>query len=255
MRIRIVTLFPEVFAAPVSTGIVGRAVAMGLVDFGCVNPRDFTADRHRTVDDTPYGGGAGMVLKAPPFVDAVESVAGAGNPRAVPVVLLSPQGERFTQARAHEMAGWDEFVLVCGRYKAIDERFRALCVTHEMSVGDYVLSGGEPAANVILDAVVRLLPGALGDEDSAETDSFGTDGAGPLDCGYYTRPPEYRGLVVPEILISGHHARIEEWRRHDAEERTRARRPDLAAKPATHRVTPPREAGEEPLRVPRRRTE
>jgi len=248
-------LFPEVFAAPAATGIVGRAIEMGLVDFGCVNPRDFTHDRHRTVDDTPYGGGAGMVLKVPPLVDAVESVTGVANPRRVPVVLLSPQGERFTQARAHEMSGWDEFVLVCGRYKAIDERFRALAVTHEMSIGDYVLSGGEPAANVILDAVVRLLPGALGDEDSAETDSFGTDGKGPLDCGYYTRPAEYRGLAVPEILISGHHARIEEWRRHDAEERTRARRPDLAAKPAAHRVTPPRAAGEEPSRVPRRRVE
>jgi tRNA (guanine37-N1)-methyltransferase len=255
VRIRIVTLFPEVFAAPASTGIVGRAIEMGRVDFGCVNPRDFTSDRHRTVDDTPYGGGAGMVLKAPPFVEAVECVVGAGNPRAVPVVLMSPQGERFTQALAHAMSGWSEFVLVCGRYKAIDERFRALVVTHEMSTGDYVLSGGEPAANVILDAVVRLLPGALGDEDSAETDSFGTDGKGPLDCGYYTRPPEYRGLVVPEILISGHHARIEVWRRHDAEERTRARRPDLAAKSAAHRVAPPRETGAEPARAPRRRSE
>ncbi len=240
MRVHVVTLFPEWFTAPTTTGIAGRAIGLGRVQVTCVNPRDFVHDRHRTVDDTPYGGGAGMVLKAPPLVDAVESIVGAGNPRRVPVVLLSPQGERFTQAQAHAMTAWDEFVLVCGRYKAIDERFRQLVVTHELSIGDYVLSGGEPAALVVLDAVVRLVPGSLGDEDSAETDSFGTGGGGPLDCGYYTRPPVYRGLEVPEVLVSGHHALIENWRRQDAEQRTRARRPDLAATPAAHRVMPPK---------------
>ncbi len=255
MRVHVVTLFPEWFTAPTTTGIAGRAAALGRVEVLCVNPRDFVHDRHRTVDDTPYGGGAGMVLKAPPLVDAVESIVGPGNPRQVPVVLLTPQGERFTQAQAHAMAAWDEYVLVCGRYKAIDERFRQLVVTHELSIGDYVLSGGEPAALVVLDAVVRLLPGALGDEDSAATDSFGTGGGGALDCSYYTRPPVYRGLEVPEVLISGHHAHIESWRRQDADQRTRARRPDLAAMPAAHCVTPPRTAPATSPRRPRRTAE
>lgn len=232
MKVHFVSLFPEFFQAPLATTIIGRAVQRGLVEFRTVNPRDFTADRHRTVDDYAYGGGPGMILKAAPMVDAVESVTGAGNPRRLPVVLLSPQGERFDQARAAQWAAWSEWVLVCGRYKAVDERFRDLVVTHEISVGDYVLSGGEPAALVLVDAVVRLLPGALGDEDSAETDSFGAGGRAPLDCAYYTRPPEYRGLRVPEVLLSGHHAEIESWRRRNAAERTRARRPDLESPPA-----------------------
>ena len=227
MQVHIVTLFPELFTAAIGTGVVGRAAQAGLVRFDLVNPRDFTRDRHRTVDDYPYGGGAGMILKAPPLVEAVESIVEPGNPRAVPVVLLSPQGERFTQAHAAAMSRWPETVLVCGRYKAVDERFRELVVTHELSIGDYVLSGGEPAALVVIDALVRLLPGALGDEDSAQTDSFGAQGGGGLDCTYYTRPPEYRGRKVPEVLLSGHHAQIAVWRRQEAEERTRARRPDL----------------------------
>lgn len=224
MRAHLVTIVPEFFVPALATGILGRARRAGLVDVRCVNPRDFAPGRHRTVDDVPYGGGAGMVLKAPPFVEAVEACTGAGNPRRVPVLLLSPQGAPFDQARAHAMAGSPEFVLVCGRYKAIDERFRQLVVTDELSIGDYVLSGGEPAALVVLDAIVRLLPGALGDEDSAGTDSFGTDGSGGLDCGYYTRPPEYRGLLVPEVLLSGNHARIAAWRHQESEARTRARR-------------------------------
>lgn len=242
MRVHLVTLFPEFFAVPLQTAIVGRAVQAGLVEFGVVNPRDFTHDRHRTVDDYPYGGGAGMILKAPPLVDAVESLVGAGNPRRVPVVLLSPQGERFAQSQAAAMAGWPEFVLVCGRYKAVDERFRDLLVSHELSVGDYVLSGGEPAALVVIDAVVRLLPGALGDEDSAGSDSFAAERQGYLDCAYYTRPPEYRGLHVPEVLLSGHHAQIDAWRRHESEARTRQRRPDLL-----------RDEAPAPARRPRRR--
>jgi tRNA (guanine37-N1)-methyltransferase len=233
MRTDVVTLFPEFFSVPLASGVVGRAVQQGRATIACFTPRDFTSDRHRTVDDYPYGGGPGMILKAPPLVDAVESIVGPGNPAQVPVVLLSPQGERFSQAMARSMASWPRWVLVCGRYKGIDERVRQLVVTHEISIGDYVLSGGEPAALVILDAVLRLLPGVLGDEESAETDSFGIDGTSGLDCGYYTRPAEYRGLVVPEVLLSGHHARIEAWRRDEAAERTRVRRPELAAPEAT----------------------
>jgi tRNA (guanine37-N1)-methyltransferase len=242
MRIDIVTLFPEYFSVPLSSGVVGRAVAQGRVTVGCVNPRDFTSDRHRTVDDYPYGGGPGMVLKAPPLVDAVESLVGAGNPEQVPVLLLSPQGARFDQAKARAMAAWPRLVIVCGRYKGVDERVRELVVTEELSVGDFVLSGGEPAALVILDAVLRLLPGVLGDEESAETDSFGIDGTSGLDCGYYTRPPEYRGMQVPPVLLSGHHARIEAWRRAEAAERTRVRRPELAA-PASAQ---PKQGGDPP---------
>lgn len=239
MRVDIVTLFPEFFSVPLSSGVVGRAVQQGRATIACLNPRDFTTDRHRTVDDYPYGGGPGMVLKAPPLVEAVESVVGPGNPGQIPVVLLSPQGERFDQAKARAMASWPRLVIVCGRYKGIDERVRELVVTQELSVGDYVLSGGEPAALVILDAVVRLLPGVLGDEESAETDSFGVDGTSGLDCGYYTRPAEYRGLQVPEVLLSGHHARIDAWRHAEAEERTRVRRPELAAPgPANARPQP-----------------
>ncbi len=244
MRVDIVTLFPEYFAVPLSTGVVGRAVKEGRAQVACVNPRDFTTDRHRTVDDYPYGGGPGMVLKAPPFVDAVESLVGNGNPEQVPVLLLSPQGERFDQAMARSMASWPRMVIVCGRYKGIDERVRELVVTREISIGDYVLSGGEPAALVLLDALLRLLPGVLGDEESAETDSFGIDGSGPLDCGYYTRPPEYRGLQVPEVLLSGHHARIEAWRRAEAAARTRSRRPERSA--PVPPSTEPERAGDPP---------
>ena len=231
MKLHVVTLFPEFFAAPLATTIVGRAVERGLVEIRSVNPRDFTHDRHHSVDDYPYGGGPGMILQAAPLVEAVESVTGPGNPGHVPVLLLSPQGERFTQALASELARLPEMVLVCGRYKAVDERFRELVVTGELSIGDYVLSGGEPACLVVIDALVRLQPGALGDEDSAESDSFGPAARHGLDCAYYTRPPEYRGLSVPEVLLSGHHAEIAAWRRREAEARTRARRPDLA--PAT----------------------
>ena len=248
MRVHVVTLFPEFFEVPLQTAIPGRAAQAGLVRFELVNPRDFTHDRHRTVDDYPYGGGAGMILKAPPLVEAVESIVEPGNPRGVPVVLLSPQGERFTQARAAAMSRWPELVLVCGRYKAVDERVRQLVVTHELSIGDYVLSGGEPAALVVIDALVRLLPGALGDEDSAESDSFGPEGGGGLDSAYYTRPAQYRSLQVPEVLLSGHHAQIAAWRRQDAFERTRARRPELAgAEPQQSAVRTRRAAGGGPV--------
>ena len=227
MRAHVVTLFPEFFTGPLGLSIVGRAMERGVASIQCTNPRDFATDRHRTVDDAPYGGGPGMILRAPQFVAAVESLVGPGNPRRIPVLLLSPQGQRFTQARAAELARLPEFVLVCGRYKGIDERFKDLVVTEEISIGDFVLSGGEPAALVMLDAIVRLVPGALGDEESAAGDSFGIDGAAGLDCGYYTRPPVFRGRAVPPVLLSGHHARVAAWRAEDAALRTRALRPDL----------------------------
>ena len=227
MRAHVVTLFPEFFTGPLALSILGRAVDRGVARVSCTNPRDFATDRHRTVDDAPYGGGPGMIMKAPVWVDAVESLVGMGNPRRVPVILLSPQGKPFRQARAAALARTPEFVLVCGRYKALDERFKQLVVTEEISMGDFVLSGGEPAALVVLDAVVRLLPGALGDEHSAAGDSFGIEGGGGLDCAYYTRPPVYRGHAVPPVLISGHHARVATWRADDAATRTRALRPDL----------------------------
>ena len=227
MKIHVVTLFPEFFDSPLAAGIPRRAAAAGLVQFHFVNPRDFTEDNHRTVDDSPYGGGAGMVLKPGPVVDAIESITGKGNPAGIPVILLSPQGPAVTQGKAQDLSELDEVVFVCGRYKAIDQRVHDLVVTEELSVGDFVLSGGEPGCLMILDAIVRLLPGAIGDIDSADTDSFGAHWQGGLDCAYYTRPVEYRGLRVPEVLLSGHHAHIETWRREQALDVTRAKRPDL----------------------------
>jgi tRNA (guanine37-N1)-methyltransferase len=229
MRIDVVTLFPEFFTSPLQAGVLSRAAQKGLVSFRFVNPRDFTSDRHRTVDDTPYGGGPGMILRPEPVVEAVESLTGPGNPRQVPVVLLSPQGDVLTQERVAQLAEMGELLFICGRYKALDERVRQLVVTDELSVGDYVLSGGEPACLAAVDAIVRLLPGALGDQDSAASDSFSPGWQGGLDCAYYTRPAEYRGLHVPEVLLSGHHARIADWRRAEAQQRTKERRPDLHA--------------------------
>lgn len=249
MRIDVVTLFPEFFTSPLKAGVLSRAALRDLVSFRFVNPRDFTRDRHRTVDDTPYGGGPGMILRPEPVVEAVESLTEPGNPRGVPVVLLSPQGDVFTQTKAGRLAELDEVVFLCGRYKALDERVRQLVVTEELSVGDYVLSGGEPACLAVIDAIVRLLPGALGDQDSAASDSFSPGWNGGLDCAYYTRPVEYRGLQVPEVLLSGHHARIAAWRRAEARQRTQERRPDLeedrGVQKETHggsdpsRMTPP----------------
>ncbi len=238
MRITVVTLFPEFFVSPLGVGLVQRARSRGLVDFHSVDPRDFTSDRHRTVDDSAYGGGPGMILRPEPIVEAVESITGAGTPRAVPVILLSPQGEQLTQGRAQALVQHDELVFVCGRYKAMDERVRQLVVTGELSVGDYVLSGGEPACLVVIDALVRLLPGAMGDHDSAASDSFGPGWNGGLDCAYYTRPAVYRGLAVPEVLLSGDHARIADWRREASEARTRARRPDLDSQRRPQGSTP-----------------
>jgi tRNA (guanine37-N1)-methyltransferase len=219
LTIDIVTLFPEVVAPFTATSIPGRAAAAGLVSFNLVQLRDFTHDRHATVDDYAYGGGAGMVLKPEPFFEAVESLGAVES-----VVLLSARGRRFTHDDAVRFSLGRRLTLLCGHYKDVDQRVAERLATDELSVGDFVLSGGEPAAVCILDAVVRLLPGALGDHESASGDSH-YDGL--LSPPSYTRPPEYRGLEVPEVLRSGDHARIEAWRQAEAERLTRERRQDL----------------------------
>lgn len=225
MRIDVLTLFPEVFEPFVGASILGRAVDAGVVEIGLTNYRDFTHDRHRSVDDSPFGGGPGMVMTCGPVFEAVEHLR-AHRPGAPIPILLTPQGERFDQSIARELAAQEWVMLLCGHYEGFDERIRQGLGARELSVGDYVLSGGEPAAMVVMDAVVRLLPGALGHEDSAETDSFT---GGLLEYPQYTRPREFRGMSVPDVLLSGDHARIEAWRREQSLARTRARRPDLLA--------------------------
>jgi tRNA (guanine37-N1)-methyltransferase len=220
VKINIVTLFPGFFEGPLALSIPGRAAAAGLVAYRLVDLRDFTHDRHRTVDSLAYGGGAGMVIKPDPFFEAVESLAPAG-----PVVLLSPRGRPFRHQDAVRLAVQPELTLLCGHYKDVDQRVADHLATEEISLGDFVLSGGEVAALAVTDAVVRLLPGALGDHDSASTDSFYDRGL--LSAPSYTRPFEYRGHRVPEVLRSGDHARIEAWRQEQAERMTRERRPDL----------------------------
>ncbi|MFW6040106.1 MAG: tRNA (guanosine(37)-N1)-methyltransferase TrmD [Gemmatimonadota bacterium] len=219
MRINVVTIFPDYFGETLKTSIVGRAAEAGLAEYRIVDLRDYTHDRHRTVDDEPYGGGAGMVMKPEPFFEALDELEPEG-----PIVLLSPRGERFEHATAVRYAMAEELTLLCGHYKGVDERVAEAVATEELSVGDYVLSGGEPAALVVVDAVVRLLPGAMGDHESAAGDSF-YDGL--LSPPEYTRPAEYRGLEVPEVLRSGDHAGVERWRREQAERLTRERRPEL----------------------------
>ncbi|MDH3298218.1 MAG: tRNA (guanosine(37)-N1)-methyltransferase TrmD [Gemmatimonadota bacterium] len=219
MRINVVTIFPEFFAGPFGTSIVGRAAEAGTARLRVVDLRDYTHDRHRTVDDEPFGGGAGMVMKPEPFFEAVDDLEPGG-----PVVLLSPRGRKFDHATAVRYSVGEELTLLCGHYKGVDERVAESLATEELSIGDYVLSGGEPAALVVIDAVVRLLPGAMSDHASAAGDSFYDGLLGPPE---YTRPAEYRGMAVPEVLRSGNHARIEAWRREQAERITCDRRPDL----------------------------
>ncbi len=223
-RFDVVTIFPEMVTAALGYGVVGRALKAGNVGVETWDPRVYTTDRHRTVDDRPYGGGPGMVMKFEPLAAAVRAAV-ATRADTSPVVYLSPQGVRFDDRRARELA-LSGAVLVCGRYEGVDERFVAACVDEELSVGDYVLSGGEPAAIAVLDAAIRLIPGVLGDENSAAEDSFA---AGILDCPHYTRPEEIEGCRVPEVLISGDHAAISRWRLAEARRRTRARRTDLLA--------------------------
>lgn len=222
LTIDVVTLFPEVIAPFISASIPGRAVEAGLVRFRLVQLRDFARDRHRTVDDYAYGGGAGMVLKPEPFFEAVDSLKADGPLGAV--VLFSARGRPFGHADAVRFSLAERLTLLCGHYKDVDQRVADGLAAEELSVGDFVLSGGEPAAICVLDAVVRLLPGALGDHESASTDSH-YDGL--LSPPSYTRPPEYRGLAVPEVLRSGNHAEIGAWRQAEAERLTRERRPDL----------------------------
>lgn len=223
-RFGVVTIFPEMLDPLIDFGVSGRALREGVARLETWNPRDFTRDRHRTVDERPYGGGPGMVMAAPPLCAAIRAARAALGEDTF-VVFLSPQGRRLTQARVAEFAASDRpLVLVSGRYEGIDERVVALEVDEELSLGDYVLSGGELAAMVVLDAVIRLLPGALGHGESALQDSFSE---GLLDCPHYTRPEVFEGLPVPEVLLSGDHERIRRWRREQAEQRTRQRRPDL----------------------------
>jgi tRNA (guanine37-N1)-methyltransferase len=226
MRIDVLTLFPEVFESFFASSILGRAVQAGVVEFGLTNYRDFAHDRHRSVDDSPFGGGPGMVMACGPVFEAVEHVA-AGHDGEPLRILLTPQGEPFNQSLARELASVGWLMLICGHYEGFDERIRLGLGARELSIGDYVLSGGEAAAMVVVDAVVRQLPGALGDEQSAVDDSFSR---GLLEYPQYTRPREFRGMEVPEVLLSGDHARIEAWRREQALERTRRRRPDLMGK-------------------------
>ncbi len=222
LTINVVTLFPEMFAVPLATSILGRAAEQGLVRYRVVPLRDYTHDKHHTVDDAPYGGGAGMVLKPEPFFEAVDQL-GAGPP----IVLLSARGRLFQHDDAVRLSLGRELTLLCGHYKDVDQRVADGLRAEELSLGDFVLSGGEPAALCVLDAVVRLLPGALGDHESAATDSH-YDGL--LSPPSYTRPPNYRGLDVPDVLLSGNHERIAAWREAEAERLTRERRPDLWAK-------------------------
>lgn len=224
----IITIFPEMFSAYLGESILKRALQRGLLDVKLFNPRDFTTDRHRTVDDYPYGGGAGMVMKVEPIYNAIDSIKSDGLDRLT--VLMSPQGKPYTQGMAETLAREAKrVVIICGRYEGIDERVRQSLVDEEISIGDYVLTGGELAALVIMDSVARLVPGVLGDEDSAKEESFSW---GLLDYPHYTRPPEFKGMKVPGVLLSGNHREIWRSRRREAIRRTLLRRPDLLEKVA-----------------------
>lgn len=223
LTINIVSIFPDFFTGPLGLSIPKRAAEAGLVRYRCVDLRAFATDKHKTVDDAPFGGGPGMVMKPQPFFDAVESL-GAG----APIVLLSPRGKVFTHADAERFAGGAELTLLCGHYKDVDQRVADHLATEELSLGDFVLSGGEPAALAVVDAVVRLLPGAMSDIESARTDSFFDRG---LSAPSYTRPAEYRGHKVPDVLLSGNHAAIERWRREEGERLTRERAQGGVAQP------------------------
>lgn len=225
MRFDIITIFPEIFAGVLECGIVRRARQAGLVDVRLVNLRDFTEDRHRSVDDRPFGGGEGMVLMPEPLFAAVESCRGAERKAGARVILLSPQGETWIQQSALELSGLEHVILICGRYEGVDQRVVESLVDSEVSVGDFVLTGGEIPAMVVLDSVVRLIPGALGNDESALNESFTS---GLLDYPQYTRPAEFRGMKVPDVLLSGNHARIAKWRRDQALEKTLRRRPEMA---------------------------
>ena len=231
MVFHVLTIFPEFFRGPFEHGVVARARDAGIVDIRIHNLRDWTCDRHKTVDDRPFGGGEGMLLKPGPIFEAVDSLAPGPQPGRR-VILLSAQGRLFHQGVARQLAALDELILLCGRYEGVDERVAEYLAGDEISVGDYVLSGGELAAAVVIDAVSRLLPGVLGNEDSRLFESFSEseDGLGILDCPQYTRPADFRGWKVPEVLLSGNHAEIRRWRQRAAREKTARLRPELLKK-------------------------
>ncbi|GFN31919.1 tRNA (guanosine(37)-N1)-methyltransferase TrmD [Paenibacillus xylaniclasticus] len=226
MRIDVLTLFPEMFEGVFNASILGKARDKGIVSLSAVNFRDFANNKHSTVDDYPYGGGGGMVLKPEPMFAAVEHLVPKEGPQPR-IILMCPQGETFNQRKAEQLSSEEHLIFVCGHYEGYDERIREHLVTDELSIGDYVLTGGELPAMVVIDSVVRLLPGVLGNETSAVTDSFST---GLLEYPHYTRPAVFRDWEVPEVLLSGHHGRIETWRREQALLRTLRRRPDLLEK-------------------------
>ncbi len=225
MKFDIVTIFPKMISSGLTEGVVSRGIQRGLVDVSVHDLRDYTLDRHRTVDDVPYGGGPGMVMKVEPLERAVKAITmERGQPDLV--ILLSPQGRRYSQAEAERLRHLNHIVLLCGRYEGVDDRVRDLVATEELSIGDYVLSGGETAALIVIDSVSRLVPGVVGDPESVEHDSFSR---GLLDHPHYTRPATFAGLGVPEVLLSGHHAEVSKWRKRAALVRTLERRPDLLA--------------------------
>ena len=231
MLFDVFTILPEIFPPYLESSILQRARQRGLIDVHIHNIRDYTHDKHHTTDDTPYGGGGGMVMKPEPIFEAVESVLGLAShqppPRPVPVILLTPQGRVFNQHVAEELSRYEQILLICGRYEGVDERIREYLVTDEISIGDYVLTGGELPALVMIDAISRLIPGVLGDPEGAQDDSHSM---GLLEYPHYTRPPEFRGWAVPDILLSGDHAKIEKWRREQALLRTFNKRPDMLEK-------------------------
>lgn len=223
MIIDVLTLFPDMFAGVFNQSILKKAQEKDAVSINVINFRDYSTDKHQSVDDYPYGGGAGMVLKPEPIFHSVEAVKEKRNAQQSKVILVCPQGERFTQKKAEQLAQADHLIFICGHYEGFDERIRFLA-TDEISIGDFVLTGGELAAMVIIDCVVRLLPGVLGNEESHQNDSFST---GLLEHPHYTRPAEFRGMKVPDVLLSGHHEKIAEWREKESLRRTWERRPDL----------------------------
>ena len=228
MRLDVITLFPEILAGPLEHSIMGRAQRAGQAEINLHQLRDYTTDKHHTADDKPYGGGPGMLLKAEPIFRAVEAVQ-AQAPKPGRVILLSPAGQRFDQAKARELAQLDRIVFICGHYEGVDERVREHLVDEELCIGDFVLTNGALAALVVIDAVVRLLPNVVGNEHSVQNESFSAERPW-LEGPQYTRPEEFRGWRVPEILLSGHHARIEQWSEEQSRQRTEALRPDLIKK-------------------------
>lgn len=239
MIFHVLTIFPDFFRGPLDYGVLARARKAGIIEVRIHNLRDFTHDRHRTVDDRPYGGGEGMVLKPEPIFEAVETIWPQRGP-GKRVILLSAQGRLFTQKMARELSRYEEIMLICGRYEGVDERVAEHLADDEVSVGDYVLSGGELAAAIIIDVVARLLPGVLGNAASALEESFSREGSEPaiLDFPHYTRPAEFRGWKVPEVLLSGHHAEIRRWRQRAALEKTLRLRPDLLKPQPSASATP-----------------